>query len=566
VRRGPAVFFLTCLLVASAYGAQRVMREAAARVTGFSPAHLTAARPPSGPPPLVRRTVLILADGLRSDDALLLPTVDWLSQRGAQLRITVPQPGHRLPATASLLTGARPEVHGVLLGNGSLKADSLPSGAKRVGLKTGGAGGADVGKLLGIAMDTWVEVNAPGDLVEKSRSLLSASGPALVVLHSDYLAREMQRIHTASRDSADYRNALARFDYTLARLVEQVDLQTSAVVLAGTVPTGPAGTYLPDAPVPLLMAGAGVKPGYRGEASLLDVASTLSALSGAPVPLPNEGKPVLAALGVPAGRPTDLVFEQVLASRMAFTENALAALGSMAVAPDAPLTPAGADAYVAGLDRQIREARFAAWREWGLNLAPYAGGALVLVLLYLIVVWRQPFGATAFVGTLIYAAAFHVIFFLAGGRYSAAMNGLEDPQRTGMLLLAACSAGAMAVTVLATGFLLSRKGFKKRAYVAGAGLHTALTTSVLMALPVAVVLGRTGWDFPVSLPAVGLVVWFFVTCVHVMVIGYLSPLWGALTVTSAALSRQWWPLREIGDPERNADKVVRLKALRRKTK
>ncbi|HWI61601.1 MAG TPA: hypothetical protein VNT75_07180, partial [Symbiobacteriaceae bacterium] len=93
MRRGPAVFLLICLLVASAYGAQRALLEGVDRVTGFSPSHLTGTRPPTGPPPSAQRLVLILAEGLRPDDARLLPTLDWLAGRGAQLKVTVPQPG-----------------------------------------------------------------------------------------------------------------------------------------------------------------------------------------------------------------------------------------------------------------------------------------------------------------------------------------------------------------------------------------------------------------------------------------------------------------------------------------
>ncbi|HWI51316.1 MAG TPA: hypothetical protein VNT01_04165, partial [Symbiobacteriaceae bacterium] len=107
MRRGPAVFLLTCLLVAAGYGAQRAVLEGAGRVTGFVPAHVTGIRPPVGPPPLAQRTVLILAEGLRPADARLLPSVDWLAQRGAQVRMTVPQPGYAVPSAATLLTGAR---------------------------------------------------------------------------------------------------------------------------------------------------------------------------------------------------------------------------------------------------------------------------------------------------------------------------------------------------------------------------------------------------------------------------------------------------------------------------
>ncbi|HWI61690.1 MAG TPA: hypothetical protein VNT75_07635, partial [Symbiobacteriaceae bacterium] len=521
----------------------------------------------TGPPPSAQRLVLILAEGLRPDDARLLPTLDWLAGRGAQLKVTVPQPGYATPSVATLLTGARPEVHGVLFGDTQLRSDNLVAAAKRATFASGGAGRGDMGALFGMThMDSWAIADTPEDLVKQSQTLLAASGPRLVVLHTDFLAAESRRLHTASRDSADYRNALAQFDFALVRLLDQIDWKTTAVAVAGLVPTNTTGTYAPDAPVPLILAGPGVKAGYRGETSLLDAAPTLSAIAGIPVPLPNEGRPALAALQLTVGRPTDLVLEKVLEARKAYTEGRLAALGSLEKVPDAPVSAGQAETYFEGLEQQVREARFAAWRTWALGLAPYAGGAALLILIYLVVVMRQPFGGAVFAGMLTYVAAFHVIFFLTGGRYSAAMAGLESVGRNTVLLMAGRSAGAMVVTMAVTGYLLSRKGFKKRAYVAGAACHMLLTTAVLMALPVAVVLGRTGWDFPITLPGVGLVVWFFVTGLQVMVIGYLSPLWAAVAISAAALSRKWWPLKEVGDPERNADKVVRMKALRHRTK
>jgi hypothetical protein len=558
------VFLLICVLLASAYGAQRVAREGASRVTGFTPTHMTGIRPPAGPPPLAQRVVVILAEGLRPDDARLLPTVDWLAQRGAQLSVAVPEPGYAVPAAATLLTGAQPEVHGVLLRDGRLGADNLLAAAQRVGISTGGAGGADLGHLLqGGALPGWEVVGTPQALVEKARALLRPTGPEFVLLHSHFLAGEMERLGTASRDSADYRNALAQFDFTLVSLIDLIDWKTTAVVVAGTVPMGADGAYTPAASVPLVMAGPGIKAGFRGEASLLDVAPTLSALAGAPVPLANGGRPVLGALAVTDGRPADLVMLKVLEARRAYVEGALGALGAVVSTPEVPADPAGAEGYLAELEQLLHDAQFGAWRKWGLTLAPYAGGALLLILIYLIIVLRAPFGGPVVAGLVTYTAAFHVIFFLTGGSYSAALPGLYEPGRGVVLGLASPGAGAMVAASLVTGYLLSRKGFKKRAYVATAALHMALVTALLTALPVAVVLGRTGWDFTVSLPATGQMVWFFAAALQIMVIGYLSPLWAGLVVSASALSRKWWPLKEIGDPERNADKVVRLRALRR---
>lgn len=93
--------------------------------------------------------------------------------------------------------------------------------------------------------------------------------------------------------------------------------------------------------------------------------------------------------------------------------------------------------------------------------------------------------------------------------------------------------------------------------------HSTLSLLAVLVLPVAVALLFIGWEFPEQLPATGMLVWFCVTAVQVVVLGYLSPVWALLTVISARTARRLWPLKEVGDPARNADKVVRMRTLRR---
>lgn len=566
VRRGRGLILLICLLVASAYGAQRFLGEGARRVTGFSPTHAAAAKPAAGLPPLAQRVVLVVLEGLRPDDALRLPMLEWMARQGAQVRLSVPAPVYQPQATATLLTGAPPRVHGLLLPSRepALSADTIAAAARRAGYTTGGAGDVTVGNLVRSSMDQWHNAASREQLLDAAAGLLAPNGPQLTVLHTRDLHQAAHR-WTASPERSDYLDRLAETNTLLVSLLEPVDWKTTAVVVTGTVPTARDGSHSLRETVPLIMAGPGVKAGFKGSGALIDVAPTIAAVLGTSVPLANQGSALLGALNV-NGRQADVVAQRTMESRRAFTEAGLQAMGSSVTAPEAPGTAAEAEAYTAGLEQQLKSARFAAWKKWLISIAPYAAGALLLVLLYLIVVWRQPYGGVAFVGTLAYAVFFHVIFLATGGRYSAALSGLEAPDASLLWSLRAQSAAAMAPAAIISGYFLSRKGFKKRSYMAAAASHVGLHTVVLVALPVAVSLLFTGWDFPVALPAPGLLVWFFVTAIQVTVVGYLSPVWVMLTVISANLSAKLWPLKETGDPERNADKVVRLRALRQSGK
>jgi hypothetical protein len=555
------------LLVGSAYGAQRAFSTGWERVTRFSPAAWQAAKPAAGPAPLANRLVLIVVDGLRPDETSLLPSLDRLRRLGSAYSLSAPGPSYQLPVSATLLTGAQPQTHGVVLPTVTqpLQADSLFTAAARVRIPAGGVGQPGLGQLLGPTAGTWHNAGDAAALLAQARTLLAPTGPRLVLVQTNQLVTGRQGAKSADPASPSYKEVLGQLDAQLMQMFELVDLKTVAVVVVGSTPTDAAGVHRAGAPVPLIMAGAGIREGARGDASLTDVAPTVAALLGSPTPLESQGRPLLDALQV-EGRPADVITQRYLDSRKASTDAALQALGARQAAPEPPATAAEAADYEHQLTQTLNNARTANWKRTLPQQLPYLGGAVLLALLYLIVAYRQPYGGALLAGSITYAAAFHALFFLTGGAYATGMAGLESPGRMLALTLGLKAAVAMAVAAAITGFLLSRKGFKKRSYLTAAGMHMALSTAVLLSLPVVVMLAFVGWDFPVALPPFGLLIWFFLTALQVMLIGYLSPLWGVVTVSATRLAHRLWPVKEIGDPVRNADNVVRLKALRRHTR
>ncbi|MFZ5817374.1 MAG: hypothetical protein ACOY93_19085 [Bacillota bacterium] len=567
MRRGPAIFLLVCLLFGAAYGAWRAGQEGFQRLRGFSPPHFTATRPTTGATPLAHRLVLVMVDGLRAEDAHLLPSLEWLRRRGASYRLAVPGPSYQISAAATLLSGAPPTLHGVMATQpeNPLGSDHLLHAALRVRVAAGGAGSPALGRLVAGTATIWHEGEGMEQLTAGVVAMLKPDGPRLVVLQVTDLMTAVRRSGTADTRQADYRDGLANLDAHLTALFDQIDWRTTALMVTGTTPIDHRGRRAEGGQVPLLMAGPGIQAGARGEASLLDVAPTAAALLGLPAPMQAQGRPLLGALQV-EGRPADALMQSYLTSRRALTAALLPSLQSAADPPEAVTTAAEADGYLEVLARQVKEARFE-WAKAGiLERLPYLGTSLLLLLIYLVMVYRQPFGAALATGHLVYAAAFHLLLFLAGGRYGPGLAGLDSPIGQLRLRFGLVAVAAMLLAVTAAGLLLARREFKRPSYLTTCSLHLSLSLSALLAAPVVAGLLLTGWEFPVDLPPVGLWVWFFLTALQVMVIAGLSPLWAWVGVRVVQAGHRLWPPKEIGDPAVNADKVVRLKALRRSSK
>ncbi|HSQ21431.1 MAG TPA: alkaline phosphatase family protein, partial [Coriobacteriia bacterium] len=60
-----------------------------------------------------RRVVLVLIDGLRDDVSRTMDSISGLRARGADVRLTVPQPSLSYPTWTTIMTGAPPQISGV---------------------------------------------------------------------------------------------------------------------------------------------------------------------------------------------------------------------------------------------------------------------------------------------------------------------------------------------------------------------------------------------------------------------------------------------------------------------
>jgi len=539
------------LLLGAAYGAWRAASFGYARLSAFQPAAALAERPATGSPPLADRVVLLIVDGLTGDGVYRLPSLDWLRRRGAHYRLDAAGAEGAADLTVTLLSGAPPVSEGFppLQAAGPVGIDSLIQAAARSGVPAGGAGGAALAALAEGALSPWHGGDSLAELEDALTGMLEPGGPRLIFVEAGDLA---------SGDVDDA--ALAELDLRLVALFDQIDWRTTALVVVGTAdrPGAHGGP-------PLILAGSGVLAGGGGDATIYDVAPTVAALAGLPAPVSPRGKPILSALAI-EGRPLDALTQVHLTSRRAWAAAALRGYGVRTELPPAPATAQEGPEYLERMEQQVTAAREAWLKEGALRRLPYLGPALLVVLLYLLLVYRSPSGAAAFRAHLTYLALFHALFFALGGEYGPGAAGGDGPWTLAALRYAPAAAAAALPAALVAGFVISRRDYRRPRYVAAAGLHAALSCAALIALPVGALVLLIGWDFPVALPPAGLRVWFFLTALQVMVIGALAPVWAAATVQAARFARYRWPLPEVGDPEVNADRVVRLKALKRARK
>lgn len=268
----------------------------------------------------VRRVILIVLDGLRPDaiQTLGLSEVARLAGRGVSTFTgTTVAPSVTAACMASLLTGVRPETHGVQStsfhlprARGRMRplprvlADAgYPSSAFmcRVPWLMRGIARRIAGRL-GLGSTGFHGTHA-NDVLAGAALALRAQRRGLIVLH-------WPDCDDAGHDhgwmSEPYHRAAYGLDAALGRLLAGVDLSptsdTMVVAVAdhgggGTVPTDHDSAHPLDRTIPIVIAGGGIEPGsLRDGAHLLDVPPTVLRALDVPVPASYEGRPLLDEL------------------------------------------------------------------------------------------------------------------------------------------------------------------------------------------------------------------------------------------------------------------------------
>lgn len=255
------------------------------------------------PPRLSRRVVLVLIDGLRLDRSFGHPALDHLRRVGVDAAARSHYPTISRPNHVTLVTGVPPRQSGVRNNfyDWPVTIDSLMDRAAAAGLPS--AYVADVAAGVTTMFSTDFEdmhwAVWPGGLLQASLLTLRRDYPLVVIIPGAVDTAG----HRHGADSEEYRAAVAEVDEVLGAVVGALDLERDTIIVTSdhghTDSGGHGGTEPSVTEIPLVMAGAGIRPGATlGERALADVAPTAAALLGLPAPRHALGRTMTGALAI----------------------------------------------------------------------------------------------------------------------------------------------------------------------------------------------------------------------------------------------------------------------------
>ncbi len=450
--------------------ARRVALSAWDSVVRYQPPYHSPARLPAGPR-LVQRVILVTIDGLRLDTSRRLPFLNELRRRGAGGVVLAGEPSLSNPGRAALATGAWADIHGIT-SNFAVRrvgVDSVFSLAHTAGLKTATAGS----RFWYRTFQPWVD-----EFLRSSGEPQPASPAELQAWQHDECDRKLKFLRSAQFDFAvvDYvagdiashdfgaRSAAAEdvhriTDECVRDLAASQNLcQTTLIVLAdhGHIDRGGHGGNEPEVvAAPLVLAGGPVRAGAKIEARQIDIAPTICALLGLPLPSTSQGRVLLDALQL------DTADRKALEAQQDQQQQGFAR-------------------YQRGLlgGNQAQAARAARFRRLPACLG--LGAILVLLLTWLVrFVLRTPGERVLAVGGVAaFYAAYYLLFKLQGLGYSLSTVNKEEYLESFFLADMLVAAAALLLTTFLIG-VLSGQGSARLAAAVTLLVSLSLAAQVL---------------------------------------------------------------------------------------
>ena len=273
-------------------------------------------------PTVVKRAIVVVLDGLRPDaiTAFDLTHVRRLMQLGASTMCArTISPSITWSALTSLLTGVRPQLHGVLsdsvhLPQPQIELTPLPRILRSAGMPSS----AFLGELPALYRMFASRIAERLGFSHARFSGKSASEVLLASLGALRVQREgLIFVHWADADRAghahgwmspQYGEAARRVDAALGRLAAEIDIEhdESTVLLAladhgggGIVPNEHDGDHPLNTAIPVVVAGATVRHLCMRDVSLLDVPATVAWVLGGLVPDSYSGRALVEIFGEP---------------------------------------------------------------------------------------------------------------------------------------------------------------------------------------------------------------------------------------------------------------------------
>ncbi len=263
---------------------------------------LAGSTPALGPRParVARRVVLVIVDGLRLRGSYGDPFLDSMRRRGVDAVARSHFPTYSRPNHVAILTGVPPAWSGVRNNAYAwpVALDSLMDRANASDLRSAYAG--DLAFGVGMMFhDDFAAVHYapwPGGFAKAARLVMSQDYPLVVLLPGGVDAAG----HARGADDHAYAVATRQIDRELASVTADLDLARDTIIITadhGHTGRGGHGGTEPDVlDVPLIMAGAGIRPGAAlAGVELIDVAPTAAALLGLPAPRHGLGRTLVEA-------------------------------------------------------------------------------------------------------------------------------------------------------------------------------------------------------------------------------------------------------------------------------
>ncbi|RME38212.1 MAG: hypothetical protein D6793_03095 [Thermoflexia bacterium] len=432
---------LILVLMVAGYEAQAFARLGWDSVVKYQSPYLASLPRGNVAPPLAQRVVLVLVDGLRLDVSREMSNLNDLRRQGADLAVRVGQPSLSYPSWTVVATGAWQEVSGVTTNwfEGPVKMDNIFRAAKDANLPAVAVGARGWQKLFGPDLTdffpiTWPEegkappeewAKADREACQKGLEVLKEFDSGLILL---YIGGTDEMAHEYGGTSKPYRNEVQLADWCIGQVAARLDWEKDVLMVTadhGHIDTGGHGGWEEVVlRVPLVVVGHGVRKGIYTDRFQADIAPTIAALLGVPIPTHVQGRPLLEVLDAPvdAKGPIGLnaalqlsgfydLYAQVLGVRP-FAGNTLKAHREAIARGEEDALARFWDELI-GRAAAAKRARW--WRERLLRLPIALGIALVPLAYYLTFRrrWSQvllPIGAA-----LLYFVFYNLLFFLARG-------------------------------------------------------------------------------------------------------------------------------------------------------
>ena len=316
VRHALSFVFLFGIAGAAGYLAE----SAWSSVTNYQPRQAFREVLPAGEP-LASRVALVVLDGIRLDVSTRMENLQSLAARGSSGVARTVLPSLSNPSRATMVTGAWPEVTGVTT-NRAIRPpaiDSIFSLARQAGVPVAVAGSSFWTRAFGIEPSRGMRFPKEPDhragateLAAWQRQVCEAFLPSLTEQPAGFLVAGLSAAdeagHEFGGESAAYLEVVDAVDDCLGELTAALDDgQTTFVVVSdhGHIQRRGAGGHGGSEEevlyVPLVLAGPGIGSSSGWRAAMIDVAPTICALLGLPLPATNQGEVLWQALSAPAG-------------------------------------------------------------------------------------------------------------------------------------------------------------------------------------------------------------------------------------------------------------------------